>query len=125
MQSGLGSAALARETDSDVDLTEVVTTHVSYKRMAAEMFAGLDAAFGEVSTFCSVFLPFAETFLDNEGALESLDAHFDEASDSSAYESSITTYRSQTADFDKVGSSVRIELLASVASTRTADPHVR
>ena len=106
-QPGGAGASLARETDSDVDLTEVVTTHVAYKRMAAEMFAGLDAAFGEVSSFCSVFMPYAATFLSNEGAVATLDVQFDSSSEVSAFEAAIATYRSQMAEFEKV----RAELL--------------
>jgi dynein heavy chain, axonemal len=104
-------AAASGSGEADVDLTEVVTTHVSYKRLAAEMFAGLDAAFGAVEEFCAVYRPYASTFLSNEGSVAVLDTRLTVASEVSEFESAIAMYRGQVAGFEHVPTSADIGIL--------------
>ena len=87
--------------NAEVDLTDLVQATPAYKRMVAELFSGLESAFGTVDDFCSVFLPFGRTYAKNEAQMQGLDpSKYSGSMELSAFEKSIDLYRGQIAEFD-------------------------
>ena len=101
----------------EVDLTEAVTNHAAYKRMAVEMYNGLDAAFDAVVDFGAVFAPFARTYFTNEGEADTVSIRFSGASELGEFERTIAVYKAQILRFEAIPTSadigiVRVDSLA-------------
>ena len=101
--------------DDDVDLTEAVTTHTSYRRLPLEMMSGLEDAFSSVEEFCAVFLPYIATFMHGQRTLAAMErpsyAADVEALPPAQFERAIAAYRAQQARLEAAPASADVGVL--------------
>jgi hypothetical protein len=104
----VGGSAVGATKSDDVDLTEAVTNHSTYKKIAMDVYAGLELAFSNVEEFCKVFVPFAGTYFTNEGAADNAHEEYSENTDLKTFEQAIALYKSQLSEFDCIPTSADI-----------------
>jgi dynein heavy chain, axonemal len=92
------------EGDEETDLTEAATSHATYRRMASEMFTGIEAAYAAVHDFCRVFVPCSRTYFSNERDFATVAARFGLDSSLDSFSDAIEVYRGQVEAFEQLPS---------------------